>query len=71
MNHLDEIKCQYECLKILSGGDINKVNSLVESGELPALFRKVITMIEQKYNRVPEPEELIYITAILDRKRRR
>lgn len=68
INHSGEIKCQYECLKILSHGNIDEINKLVESGELPALFRKIITRIEKRHNRIPEPEELIYITAILQKK---
>lgn len=65
INHQNEIKCQYECLKIMSHNNIDEIENLIKDDILPILLRKIITKIEQKYNRVPEAKELTFIVIKL------
>ena len=63
--HSDEIKCQYECFRILCRDDPTKIESLMADIELARTFRRVIDLVEIHYGRIPEPEELIFIACRL------
>ena len=65
MDHGKEIKCQFEALKILSNNDIEKVSKLLEDKILAVMFRDVMNRIEDRYNRIPTPKELLFISAIM------
>lgn len=61
----DEIRCQREVFEIISHGDDKLVQDLFgyHNMILAITFRKIITEYENKYNRVPTADELIWITS--------
>lgn len=64
-SHSDEIKCQYDVLKIISNGNDQLVNELIlyHNMILTVTFRNIITEYENKFNRVPSSDELIWISS--------
>jgi hypothetical protein len=49
----------------MSHNNIDEIENLIKDDILPILLRKIITKIEQKYNRVPEAKELTFIVIKL------
>ena len=61
----DEIKCQYEAFKIISNGDNNQVQKFImyHNMIIAITFRNIINEFENKLNKCPSPDELIYLTS--------
>jgi hypothetical protein len=61
----DELKCQREALNELSHGNNALAQELVmyHGMILAATFRTVINEYEEKLNRCPTADELIYVTS--------